>query len=108
YLASPRFAPELTYRVLRGGDGKLGLYRFVRAGGHIDSELFPESMGMHDFASSHDYVRFLCDRDVDRVMHFNAYDKRGTNEDAVLHALAATPGSPVQSVGLGPDYQVYA
>jgi hypothetical protein len=108
YLASPRFAPELTYRVLRGGDEKLGLYKFVRAGGHIDSELFPESMGMHDFASPQAYVRFLCDRRVDRVLHFNSYDKRGTNEGAVLDELAATPGSPVQSVGLGPDYQVYA
>jgi hypothetical protein len=65
-------------------------------------------MGMHDFASSHDYVRFLCDRDVDRVMHFIAYDQRGTNEGAILKELAASPSSAVQRVGQGPDFQVYA
>ena len=108
YLASPEFQPAVTYRVLRGGDGKLGLYKVVRAGGHIDSELFPESMGMRDFADSQEYFRFLCDRDVDRVLHFNAYDQRGTNEGAVLKELAAATGSPVQRRSEGPDYQVYA
>ena len=108
YLASPDFRPALTYRVLRAGDGKLGLYKVVRAGGHIDSELFPESMGLHDFASSQAYIRFLCDRSVDRVLHFNAYDQRGTNEGAVLDQLAGSSNSPLQKVWEGPDFQVYA
>ena len=52
YLASPRFEPGATYRVLRGaGDGKLGLYHVLLAGGRLDSEMFPESMAMHNFAS---------------------------------------------------------
>ncbi|HTL84246.1 MAG TPA: hypothetical protein VL856_03635 [Acidimicrobiia bacterium] len=108
YLASPDFHPALTYRVLRGGDGKLGLYKVVRAGGHIDSELFPESMGMHNFANAQAYLRFLCERDVDRVLHFNVYDRRGTNEGALLDELVATSDSPIRMVWQGPDFQVYA
>ena len=48
YLRSPDFVPGATYRVLRGGDGKLGLYHVLRAGGRLDSEMFPESMAIRE------------------------------------------------------------
>ena len=41
--------PGATYRVLRGGDGKLGMYHVLRAGGRLDSEMFPESMAIRNF-----------------------------------------------------------
>ena len=51
-LRSPEFVPGATYRVLRGAaDAKLGLYHVLRAGGRLDSELFPESMAMRSFAT---------------------------------------------------------
>jgi hypothetical protein len=111
YLHSPNFEPGRTYRVLRGGDNKLGLYHVVQAGGQLDSELFPESMAMHDFDSVAEYEQLLCERHVDQIIHYNQYDTaRHTNEHEVLAALAAQPGTritltPIKS---GDDYQIYA
>ena len=52
FLHSKEFVPGATYRVLRSGaDAKLGLYHVLRAGGRLDSELFPESMAMRSFSS---------------------------------------------------------
>ena len=111
YLHSRNFEPGRTYRVLRGGDNKLGLYHVVQAGGQLDSELFPESMATHDFDSVAEYEQLLCERHVDQIIHYNAYDTaRHTNEHEVLATLAAQPGaritlSPITS---GADYQIYA
>src|SRR5262249_55238290 len=59
YLRSPAFVPANTYRVLHSGDGKLGLYKILRAGGRLDSELFPESMGIQNFRDADEYAAFL-------------------------------------------------
>ena len=62
FLHSDRFVPGATYRVLRGaGDGKLGLYHLLVAGGRLDSEMFPESMAMHSFPTVDAYGQLLCD-----------------------------------------------
>src|SRR5262249_44817839 len=81
YLHSPAFVPGLTYRVLRAGDGKLGLYHVLRAGGRLDSELFPESMaGQHNFRDAAEYAAFLCARRIDRIVHDDSHDEqRHTN-----------------------------
>jgi hypothetical protein len=111
YLDSPQFVPGTTYRVLRGEDGKLGLYHVVRAGGRLDAELFPESMAIESFDSADEYARVLCERAVDRVMHFDSYDRaRHTNEGAMLEALVADPDAPItvaRVADLG-DGRVYA
>ena len=51
FLQSPAFVRGRTYRVLRDGDAKLGMYRLLQAGGHIDSEFFPEGMAISNFKS---------------------------------------------------------
>ena len=97
YLRSPEFVPGATYRVLRGGDGKLGLYRVLRAGGRLDSELFPESMAMRSFHDRADYANLLCDRRVDQVIHYDTYDEaRHTNEIAMIDALERAPDGDVR------------
>src|SRR5262249_30984370 len=74
YLSSPEFVPGATYRVLRGaGDGKLGLYHVVRAGGRLDSEMFPESMAIRSFRSLQAYDELLCRRHVDFVIAYGSY-----------------------------------
>jgi hypothetical protein len=103
YLHSPNFVPGETYRVLRGGDGKLGLYHVVRRRGRLDFELFPESMAIRDFADTADYTKLLCARHVDQIIRYDTYDAaRHTNEHAMLERLQL----PV--VAAGPGYQVYA
>ena len=118
YLRSSRFVPGATYRVLRGaGDGKLGLYHVLLAGGRLDSEMFPESMAIRSFGSDADYARLLCDRRVDVVIAYASYTaSRGTNELAVLARMATESGSPagpslpvrVRAVERGPGHVVYA
>lgn len=105
YLRSAAFRPGLTYRVLRNGDFKLGLYRLLQHGGRLDSELFPESMAIRSFSSAGDYAQVLCDRKVDRVLAFRSYDlARRTNEHDLLRQLdAAWP----QALGSG-DHRVAA
>src|SRR5207344_2208983 len=91
FLRSPQFETGATYRVLRGaGDGKLGLYHVLRAGGRLDSEMFPESMAIKDFASVSEYEQLLCRRHVDYVIAYASYTaSRAKNELAVLRELAA-------------------
>ena len=111
FLRSGQFVPGATYRVLRGaGDGKLGLYRVLRAGGRLDSEMFPESMAIRSFATAADYEQLLCARDVDFVIAYASYTaSRGTNELAVLRNLAASPatGVSVRAIERGPGHVVY-
>ena len=110
YLRSPDFVPGATYRVLRAKDGKLGLYHVLRAGGHLDSEMFPESMAIKNFATLDDYVTLLCDRRVDQVLHSASYDDvRHTNEGQLLEQLAAGSSDRVRVhvIASGPDWQAY-
>ena len=72
--------PGATYRVLRGGDGKLGLYHVLRAGGRLDSELFPESMAIRNFRDVDDYAALLCDRHIDQIIHYDTYDQGAAHE----------------------------
>jgi hypothetical protein len=111
YLSSRDFAPGATYRVLRGGDGKLGLYHVVRAGGRLDSELFPESMAIRSFRDSRDYASLLCSRHVDRIVHYDTYDaSRHTNEREMIDALelATVDGVHLRPVASGPGWKVDA
>jgi hypothetical protein len=111
YLRSPEFVPGATYRVLRGGDGKLGLYHVLLAGGRLDSELFPESMAMRSFRDAADYAHLLCDRDVDRIVHYDTYDEaRQTNEIGMIGALEAETirGVRLRPVARGSGWQLDA
>jgi hypothetical protein len=118
FLSSAQFKPDATYRVLRGaGDGKLGLYHVLLAGGRLDSEMFPESMAMHDFSGIAEYAQLLCARHVDYVIAYDSYTaSRHTNEIAVLARLAAVSASPAANttgvrarpIERGPGDVVYA
>jgi hypothetical protein len=112
FLRSKEFTPGATYRVLRGaGDAKLGIYHVVRAGGRLDSELFPESMAVHSFPNATTYEQLLCDRRVDFVIAYSSYTaSRHTNELALLHELATTPDSTVRvrPIASGPGHVVYS
>jgi hypothetical protein len=111
FLHSPAFVPGLTYRVLRAGDGKVGLYHVLRAGGRLDSELFPESMGMHSFRDADAYATFLCARHVDRIVHDDTYDEsRHTNEIELIDALEQerVGGVLLHRVAGGSSWQVDA
>jgi hypothetical protein len=109
YLRSPSFVPGATYRVLRGNDAKLGLYHVLRAGGRLDSEMFPESMAIKNFKSARDYERLLCDRDVDQVLAFDSYTRsRRTNELALLAQIAAAGPVRLHVVASGADWRVYS
>jgi len=111
YLRAPEFVPGATYRVLRGGDGKLGLYDVLRAGGRLDSELFPESMAIRSFRDDHDYAALLCDRHVDQVIHYDTYDAaRHTNEAAMIARLerARVGGVRLRVLARGSGYRVDA
>jgi hypothetical protein len=111
YLSSPEFEPGATYRVLRGaGDGKLGLYHVVRAGGRLDSEMFPESMAIRNFATLSAYEELLCKRHVDFVIAYSSYTaSRRTDELAMLGRLAARADGPVrvQPIESGLGHIVY-
>lgn len=111
YLRSPAFVPGLTYRVLRAGDGKLAFYQVLRAGGRIDSELFPESMAIRNFPDVDAYAAFLCARHVDRIIHDDTYDdSHHTNEIALIDELEQGPrlGVALQRVASGSGWQVDA
>jgi len=101
FAQSANFVPGLTYRVLRAGDGKVGMYQLLKAGGRLDSEFFPESIGRHSFASSEAYSTFLRKRQVDTVIIFSNYDARWrTNEHATLDQLAADGRCSATAVGV--------
>ena len=111
YLRSAVFRPGATYRVLRGaGDGKLGLYHVLRAGGRLDSEMFPESMAIRNFATTAEYERLLCARHVDYVISYASYTaSHGTNELTVLRELShqPRPGVRVEPIAAGRGHIVY-
>ena len=112
-IKSPEFVPGATYRILRAGDGKLGMYQLLRAGARLDSELFPESFGRRSFPSLQRYTEFLARRKVDVVLAFDSYDRKWkTNEHRLLEQLSALgcQGRPVQVVKIhaGTHADVYA
>jgi hypothetical protein len=101
YAKSSEFQPGLTYRVLRAGDGKVGMYQLLKAGGRLDSEFFPESIGRRSFSSTEQYSTFLRKRRVDTVILFANYDARWrTNEHAMLGELAAAHMCTSTQVGV--------
>jgi len=111
YLRSPAFEPGATYRVLRGGDGKVGMYLVLRAGGRLDSEMFPESMAIRNFRNVDDYAALLCDRGIDRIIHDDTYDQaRHTNEIGMIESLEQTPagGVALRTLTRGSGWQVVA
>ncbi len=90
YIDSADFVPGATYRILRVGDGKVGMYDIVRNGGRLDSEPFPESIDRRSFPTTEEYLAFLRHRHVDFVIVYEAYDRRyGTNEHHLLAEMAA-------------------
>ena len=115
FINSPKFEPGKTYRIIRAGDGKIGMYQIVRKGGHLDSEFFPESIGRKSWPTTDDYSKFLRTRRVDFVIAYDSYDKRWkTNEHRLLGDLSADGlgACDVQRVGAAPlaqaeHYAVY-
>jgi hypothetical protein len=90
FINSSKFQPTKTYRIIRAGDGKVGMYQIVRKGGHLDSEFFPESIGRKSWPTTDDYSKFLRTRRVDFVIAYDSYDKRWkTNEHTLLDELSA-------------------
>lgn len=115
FVNSSKFEPNKTYRIVRAGDGKIGMYQIVRKGGHLDSEFFPESIGRKSWPTTEDYSKFLRTRGVDFVIVYDSYDKTyKTNEHALLDELSATglAACSAQRVGAAPlaqgdHYDVY-
>ena len=90
FIRSPEFTPGATYRILRAGDGKVGMYQLLRGGARLDSELFPESIDRRSWGDAGTYSRFLRSRDVDAVIVFATYDRKfHTDEHRLLDALSA-------------------
>jgi hypothetical protein len=116
FINSSKFEPTKTYRIIRAGDGKIGMYQIVRKGGHLDSEFFPESIGRKSWPTTEDYSKFLRTRGVDFVIAYDSYDKRWkTNEHALLDDLSAggVASCTAMRVGAAPlahaeHYDVYA
>jgi len=103
FAQSPDFTAGLTYRVLRAGDGKVGMYQLLKAGGRLDSEFFPESIGRHSFPDMTTYSDFLRRRQVDTVIIFNNYDERWrTNEHVLLDDLVEADTCSASQVGAAP------
>ncbi len=101
FLASGQFKPDKTYRVLRNGDVKFGMYRLLQAGGRLDSEFFPESQAIRSFPSAKAYESLLCTRRVDYVLAFTSYDHRQkTNEHHLLQELSARPATASPGAGV--------
>jgi hypothetical protein len=100
FARSGDFTPGLTYRVLRAGDGKVGMYQLLKAGGHLDSEFFPESIGRRSFPDLAVYSTFLRRRAVDTVVVFRNYDERWkTNEHQLLEQLVGDDHCSAEQVG---------
>jgi hypothetical protein len=89
------------------------MYRTLRAGGRLDSEFFPESIVRRSWPDRERYSQFLTGRGVDRVVVFDSYQRRfGTNEQALLEAMAVRPCRPgevdVSVLERAPTFTVYA
>jgi hypothetical protein len=110
FIDSPHFEEGATYRILRVGDGKIGMYQLVRAGARLDSEPFPEGIDRRSWRDSGDYVDFLKKRRVDYVIIYNAYDRRyDTNEHRLLDQLTQNRcRHPIaRRILHAPEYEVY-
>ena len=110
FVHSSDFAPGATYRILRVGDGKVGMYDLVRNGGRLDSEPFPESIDRRSFGSASEYLKFLSARHVDYVLIYDAYDQRyATNEHDLLRRMAIGPPASecVSHATAGLGFEVY-
>jgi hypothetical protein len=90
YVDSASFQRGAVYRVLGFDDGKYSDYRLIRAGGRLDSDMFPESIVRRSFNDIDHYARFLARRHVDYVWVLDSFDHRyHTNEHALLERWAA-------------------
>ena len=115
FIRSDAFVRGATYRVLRAGDFKVGMYQLLQHGARLDSEFFPESVGIRNWKRLGDYRRFLRSRHVDFVIVFPIFDRvYGTNEHEMLDQLALSSRSCASSdvAGTGsvvrrPQYEVY-
>jgi hypothetical protein len=115
FIKSSKFDPGATYRILRMGDGRMGMYQLVQHGARIDSEFFPESLAQQSWSSPKKYSSFLRKRHVDYTIIFRNYDRaRHTNEHALLRGLAARGLSGCTGDVVGareiqsdPDFDVY-
>jgi hypothetical protein len=115
FINSSKFERTKTYRLIRAGDGKVGMYQIVRKGGHLDSEFFPESIDRRSWRDTEAYSKFLRHRRVDFVIVYDTYDRTyRTNEHALLDGLSARgiDGCDAQLVGAAPlahaeHYDVY-
>jgi hypothetical protein len=115
FIDSPRFVPGATYRTLRSGDGRMGMYELEQHGARLDSEFFPESLAQQSWPSAKKYSSFLRKRHVDFVIIFRDYDRaRHTDEHFLLGELSARGprGCGPDLVGVrrteaGPDFDVY-
>jgi hypothetical protein len=116
YVNSASFEPGRVHRVLRAGDGKVTMFQVVRAGGVLDSEFFPETIGRRSFGTTEAYSTFLRDRRVDVVWIWRSFDQRWkTDEHAMLDSLAGRGdgGCDAGHVGVArltttDEYDVYA
>ena len=116
FIRSDAFVRGATYRVLRAGDSKVGMYQLLQHGGRLDSEFFPESIDIRSWSRREDYTKFLRSRRVDFVIVFPTFDRAyHTNEHRLLDRLVA-PSSPscARADGTGavsvlrrPQYDVY-
>jgi hypothetical protein len=94
FLDSRAFVPGATYRLLLTLHGKLGEYQMIEHGGRLDSEFFPESMGIQSWPDLRIYSEQLRRRHVDFVMAFRDYDHAWhTNEHHLLDRLTHVPAS---------------
>ncbi len=95
FVDSPAFVKGQTYRVLRAGDGKIGMYQVMVNGGRLDSEFFPESIARKSFGDVSAYSSFLRARKVDAVIVWDTYDRQfRTDEHRLLDQLTAQGCSP--------------
>ena len=102
FTTTPEFRPGATYRVLHSSDGKVGMYELIRHGARLDSEFFPESMGIGRVADEATYSSFLSARRVDYVLAYaRGGDRWARSESSLLAKLAATGrGCSADAVGV--------
>lgn len=72
FIASPAFQPGQTYRFLRVGDDKVGMYELIQHGARLDSSFFPESVHHGSFVNADEYAAFLRQRGVDEVLIYQS------------------------------------
>ncbi len=111
FFSTPAFTPGATYRLLRVGDGKVGMYQMIQHGALLDSEFFPESIDRRSWPDAQQYADFLQKRQVDYVVVFNNYDVRyRTNEHNLLEVLSSNLADSTlcaSRVQHTPAYDVY-